>query len=232
MTTDGTAGHTPMPERGAVRASYDALAEAYAEHVAGELAHKPFDRALLDDFAALVRGRGIVADVGCGPGHVAAYLRERGVDACGIDLSPEMIARARALHPDVPFEVGDVTALAAADGAWAGAAAMYSLIHLPREEVVVALRELRRALRPGAPLLVAFHVGDEVRHLDSLWDVPVNLAFVFFTVQEMRGYLDAAGFVTERCEERDPYPDVEAQTRRCYVIARAAAERMFLNGER
>jgi organic hydroperoxide reductase OsmC/OhrA len=80
--------------RATVRASYDRLAAAYAEHVAGELAHKPFDRALLDDLADRVRGAGPVGDVGCGPGHVTAYLRARGVDARGVDLSPEMIDRA------------------------------------------------------------------------------------------------------------------------------------------
>jgi SAM-dependent methyltransferase len=209
-----------IPDQAAVAASYDKLADAYTERIAGELAQKPFDRALLDALATELHGAGPVADIGCGPGHVAAYLHARGVDACGVDLSPGMIARARALYPEVPFDVGDVMTLAAADGAWAGAVAFYSLIHLPRDRVTEALREIRRVLRPGGPLLIALHVGEEVRHLDSLWDVPVDLAFVFFTPEEMQEYIRAAGFLVERCEERDPYPDVEAQTRRCYLLAR------------
>ena len=51
--------------------------------------------------------------------------------------------------------------------------------------------------------------------------MPVDLAFVFLTVAEMRAYVGAAGFLAERCEERDPYPEIEAQTRRCYMLARA-----------
>ena len=54
-----------------VRRAYDALAPAYAAHLADELAHKPFDRWLLDRVAGLADGRP-VADVGTGPGHVAA----------------------------------------------------------------------------------------------------------------------------------------------------------------
>jgi SAM-dependent methyltransferase len=212
--------HPAIPGRAAVSGSYDRLAATYAEHVAGELAHKPFDRLMLDELAARVRGGGPLADVGCGPGHVAAYLRDAGADALGVDLSPAMVALARRRYPDVPFHVGDVARLPFADGAWAGAVAFYSLIHLAREEVVEALREIRRVIRAGGPLLIAFHVGEEVRRLDTLWDVPVDLAFVFFTVEEMRGYVGDAGFVVERCEERDPYPDVEAQTRRCYLLAR------------
>lgn len=221
---------THSPERLRVAASYDGVAAEYARRLADELEHKPFDRALLDRFAAEVRGTGPVADVGCGPGHVAAYLHARGVDATGVDLSPGMVAEARRRHPDIPFAVGDVTALDVPDESWAGALAFYSLIHLPRPEVTTALRELRRVVRPGGPLLVAFHIVPEVqhpaevRHLDELWGLPVSLDFVFFAPEEMRDYLEAAGFDVERCTERDPYPDVEAQTRRCYLVARRPPE--------
>lgn len=77
-------------------------------------------------------------------------------------LSPAMAEEARARNPAVPFAVGDVTALDVPDQTWAGAVAFYSLIHLPRERMRDAFGELRRVLRPGAPLLIAFHVGDAV----------------------------------------------------------------------
>lgn len=204
-----------------VRASYDRVAGEYARRIAGELANKPLDRSLLDRFAGRVRGAGPVVDVGCGPGHVAHYLAARGVEVSGVDLSPGMVEQARELHPDVPFRVGDVTALDEADGAWAGAVAYYSLIHLPRPTVTAALRELARVLRDGAPLLAAFHVGDEIRHMDEWWGEPVRLDFVFFGVDEMAGYLRDAGFVIEETTEREPYPDVEAPTRRAYITATA-----------
>lgn len=205
---------------GDVRESYDRVAEEYARRIAGELAHKPLDREILARFATDAAGRGVVADLGCGPGHVAAFLAERGVDVLGIDLSPGMVAQARALHPGLPFAVGDLTALEAEDGAWAGAVAYYALIHLPRDRVVPALREVRRALRPGAPFLAAFHAGDEVRSMDEWWGHPVRLDFRFFGVGEMTGWLQEAGFAVEETTERDPYPEVEAQTRRAYLLAR------------
>jgi SAM-dependent methyltransferase len=211
------------PSRDNVRASYDRVASEYARRIAGELANKPLDRALLDALAERVRGAGPVADLGCGPGHVARYLADRGADVFGLDLSPEMVARARGLHPGIPFAVGDLAALDSADGAWAGAVAYYSLIHLPRDAVAAALREIARALRPGAPLLVAFHVGEETRHMDEWWGLPVNIDFIFFGVEEMSGWLREAGFVVEAVTEREPYPDVEAQTRRAYVLATTPA---------
>src|SRR5687767_7262580 len=86
-----------------LRASYDAVAEAYEREVAGELDAKPFDRELLDLFAARVRDAGPVADLGCGPGHVTAYLAGRAVEVVGVDVSPAMVERARRRNPDLAF---------------------------------------------------------------------------------------------------------------------------------
>jgi hypothetical protein len=52
---------------------YDQVADEYARRISGELQHKPFDRELLNRFAAAVTGRGEVCDMGGGPGHIARY---------------------------------------------------------------------------------------------------------------------------------------------------------------
>lgn len=207
-----------------LQASYDRLATQYVEHIYDELKDKPLDRALLDRLAARARKlHGLVCDVGCGPGQVARYLHERGARVCGVDLSAGMIEQARRLNPNIEFNQGDMLALDVADEAWAGIAAFYSIIHIPREEVLNALRELRRALKRGGTLLLAFHLGEETLHLEELWDVPVKLDFNFFTTDEMSGYLSDAGFEIEEVLEREPYENVEHPSRRGYIFARKPA---------
>ena len=51
-----------------------------------------------------------LCDVGAGAGHLADYLGETGrrVEYCGIDLSPRMVAAARARLPDTRFECHDI----------------------------------------------------------------------------------------------------------------------------
>ena len=44
--------------------------------------------------------------------------------------------------------------------------------------------------------------------------------FIFYTTAEMKEYLREAGFVVEEAIERDPYPEVEYQSRRAYLFAR------------
>lgn len=206
------------------RASYDRLAEEYARRLYGELEGKPLDRALLDAFAADLRGAGPVLEVGCGPGQVARYLHDRGVDAQGLDLAPAMVAESRRRNPGMTFVEGDLRALPFADGALAGVVAFYALIHVERDGLVAALVEIARTLRPGGQLFVAFHVGDEVRRVEELWGQATALDFVFFGLGEVRAALEAAGFEVGDVLERDPYPGVEAQTRRAYVRATRRAD--------
>lgn len=147
------------------RTSYDADADAYADQVRGLLEGSPALRAALALFAELVRGAGggPVADVGCGPGYVTRHLHDLGVDAFGIDLSPEMVAVARRDHPDLRFEVGTMTDLDLADDSVAGVLAFWSVIHVPDELVPQVFAEFHRVVRPGGPVLVGFHVGDGTR---------------------------------------------------------------------
>lgn len=204
----------------ATRESYDRLAATYTDHVAGELAGKPFDRDLLDRFAEITRPLGPIADLGCGPGHVAAYLHERGAEVVGVDLSPEMIAQARKHFPGIRFETGSMSEPREA-GSLGGIVAFYSIIHIEREQQPAMFANWHRALKSGGRVLVAFHLGEEDRHLDELWSVPVKLDFLFFQSDEIAERLEAAGFTIEERYERDPYPGVEAETRRGYLLARA-----------
>jgi SAM-dependent methyltransferase len=148
------------------RTSYDVDADGYTDKVRGLLEASPYLRASLALFAELVRdaGDGPVADIGCGPGYVTGHLHQLGVDAFGIDLSPEMVAIAKRDHPGHRFEVGTMTDLDLADDSVAGVLAFWSVIHVPDHAVPGVFAEFHRVLRPGCPVLVGFHVGDETRH--------------------------------------------------------------------
>ena len=182
------------------RDSYDADADGYADKVQGLLETSPYLRASLALFADLVReaGGGAVADIGCGPGYVTRHLHDVGVDAFGIDLSPEMVAIARRDHPDIHFEVGTMTDLDLADGSLTGVLAFWSVIHVPDQSVPGVFAEFRRVMRPAGPLLVGFHVGDEARNTTEGYSGrPINVDSYRRPPAKVARWLREAGFTIE-----------------------------------
>jgi SAM-dependent methyltransferase len=184
------------------RASYDTVAGSYADLTRHLLDETPEERAVLALFADMVRvrGGGAVADVGCGPGRITAHLRRLGVDAFGIDLSPGMIEVARREHPGLRFDLGSMTDLALADASVAGLVAWYSLIHVPDDEVSPVFAHFRRVLRPGGPLLLGFHVGDESQlKTQGYGGQPMKVFVHRRRHDQMIAWLDDSGFAVETC---------------------------------
>ena len=144
---------TDEPFLSATRTAYDTVAASYAKQVPA-VEEDPVDHALLGAFADLVRaaGGGPVADIGCGPGWVTAYLDGVGLDVSGIDLSPEMIAVARRNYPGLRFSEGSMLALDQPDAGLAGVLAWYSIIHMRPARLPAALSEFHRVLMPEMEL--------------------------------------------------------------------------------
>ncbi len=209
-----------MTRSNALSTSYDRVAADYTANIAGELAGKPLDRALLQAFAEQVGTLVPVADLGCGPGHVADFLGRFDVQVEGFDLSEGMIAQARQRYPSLTFRQGDMRSLAVADATFGGITAFYSIIHLTEDELAPTFQEWWRVLRPSGCVLVAFHIGERVVHLDEWWQHPVDLDFHFLSADMVTTALVHAQFTIEAVLQRSPYPEVEHQNQRGYVLAR------------
>lgn len=244
-----TGGSDPAPTRSvgdvstrgtdALRRSYDAVADAYAAELFGELPAKPVDRALYRLFAELVRddldaglatgGAPRVGDVGCGPGHVTAHLHDLGLDTVGVDVSPAMVAEAKRRVPEAEFRIGsmtDVGGLGEPDAAWAGAVTAYSIVHFDTEQRRRAFAELARAIRTDGWLLVSFHIENAeqqpgtVAHVTDWWGRAVDLDFHFLDPDVVTADLADAGFALVSRTDREPWPGREAPTRRSHLVAR------------
>ncbi|HEX5290185.1 MAG TPA: class I SAM-dependent methyltransferase [Streptosporangiaceae bacterium] len=215
-----------------IAAAYDVAAATYADRFADELVGKVMDRRLLDEFALTVAGQGPVWDVGCGAaGHITRFLADQEVEVVGCDISPGVVAEARRRQPDLDFRVADLRRLPVPDGSLAGILAFYSLIHLPRPQIPVALAEFRRVLKPTGTLLLAMHsattwspehgfsaddgpAGEIVE--TAAFGHPVELRVTLVYMAELTGMVGDAGLPSISCGERAPYPR-EYPTRRIWV---------------
>jgi SAM-dependent methyltransferase len=233
-----------MRDLAATRRAYDTVAHDYAELLQSELAAKPYDRAMLAAFAELVRsGRAgdRVADLGCGPGRITAHLDELGVDAFGLDLSPQMIAVARARHPTLSFDVGSIEATSLPNGTLAGLVAWYSIIHTPPERLPAVFTEFARVLAPRGVALLAFQAasdaavsdaavpdaavpdatmsgGAEPRHITHAYGHDIELDAYRLVPGRIGEQLADAGFAVEATLIREP--DDDERTRQAFLLAR------------
>jgi ubiquinone/menaquinone biosynthesis C-methylase UbiE len=179
-----------------IRSSYDTAAASYSALHHGDFAGQPAERSLLTLFSELASGRasGRVADVGCGPGHVTAFLSQQGLDVFGVDLSPAMVEQARANYPALSFETGSMTALDQPDGSLSGLSAWFSIIHIPDEDLPGVLAGFHRVLTPGAPLMLAFQLGDGPQHFAQVWGHAVDLVIHRRQPAAVTQMLAGAGF--------------------------------------
>ncbi len=203
-----------------IEAAYSAVAGPYADQLFHELDHKPIDRVLLSHLAAETQGKGLLCDIGCGPGEIAAYLHALGAPVAGIDISPEMIALARQLSPGIDFRVGDMFQLDLPDACLAGITAFYAIVNFDEAELPLIFKELHRVLQLDGLLLLAFHIGNEKIMAEDFLGQGVRLGFTLFDPDEVIDMLKAQGFTIQSALIRYPHENVESQTRRAYLFAR------------
>jgi SAM-dependent methyltransferase len=96
---------------------------------------------------------GRALDAACGTGRHAAYLAQLGHQVVGVDLTPEMLARARERVPEAEFQTADLRELPSKDASFELIVCGLALAHLPELDDPVG--ELTRVLAPGGRLVIS-----------------------------------------------------------------------------
>ena len=138
----------------------------------------------------------------------------------GLDISEKLIEQANIFHPGITFRKGDILDLSFEDESIAGIVAFYAIVHFSKKQVAKAFGEIFRVLRPEGLFLFTYHIGEETIHLDKFLGKSVDMDFMFFRTDFISRCIKDVGFENVEIIERDPYPEVEYQSRRAYVFAK------------
>lgn len=202
-----------------VAESYSQVAKDFAKKIFHELEDKPRDQEILGEFAKMLGVGACISDLGCGPGQIARFLHEKGLKVSGIDISPGMVAWAKNLNPEIEFQVGSMLDLPLLESSVDGATAFYSLIHISPSDLLQALNEIKRVVRPLGYFLFSFHIGKDKVHLSEWWGHKVNLDFYHYTPEYMEEVVLQSGWKIIKINQRPPYaPEIEVQTERAYFL--------------
>lgn len=86
----------------------------------------------------------------------------------------------------------------------------------------MAFSQMHRVLRPGGAVLVAFHIGDEVRHVSDWWGHAVDVDGFYLPVDLVAAEIEEASLEVQVRLERLNHAG-EVATRRAYLLGRRAS---------
>jgi ubiquinone/menaquinone biosynthesis C-methylase UbiE len=181
--------------------AYEHDATAYAGH-SRDRAHL---RRLHEKFRACFEPGARVLDLGCGPGHDAAVLAALGLSATGFDPTRGLLIEAQA-HGSISGALvqGDARLLPLAGGSFDGIWACASLLHVPKQDIPVALSEAFRILCNGGVIFTSMSEGPQSEAVPVVSDGLQERMYYYHSGGEWAAAVEAAGFaVLEHDVRRD-----------------------------
>jgi cyclopropane fatty-acyl-phospholipid synthase-like methyltransferase len=179
---------TPAAQRDLVRRGYDAISVAYRSDDGQPASSSAEDvsryAGWVEELAALLPGRAVVVDLGCGAGLPATReLTHQGLRVLGLDFSAVQLSRARRLVPAASFAQADMTAVNLRDGSVDAVVSFYALIHVPLEDQRALFPRIRSWLREGGYLLAITGADrwtgtDTYLGVEMFWDVADTASYL------------------------------------------------------
>jgi len=155
-----------------------------------------FEKDKIEKFLSLLPGKRVL-DIGCGPGRDAAEFVKRGYDVTGIDITENFITLAKETVPEGTFFTMDMLDLTFDDNTFEGVWASAVLLHLKREDIPEALKQIYRVLVPGGICRFSVKKGT-IEGMEA--DVRLGNAkrfFTYFEENEIKLFVLEAGFIIE-----------------------------------
>jgi len=152
-----------------------------------------------------------ILDVGSGSGRDAEILTKMGYKTVSIDLSAELLRKAKSLHPDLEFKHMDIRKLDFPDNSFGGIWCNAVLLHLNDDDLARALEEIYRVLAPEGIVAVSFKEGEGSREVVDTFSSELARFYNFKKDTELNDALHKAGFVikeSHKLNERERFgPD-------------------------
>ncbi|MFP4000640.1 MAG: class I SAM-dependent DNA methyltransferase [Thermoplasmata archaeon] len=139
--------------------TYDEIAEEYCK-ITEEEGDREYQEKMLDRTLDLLPSKPRIIDLGCGDGRDTDYLRKKGADVVGIDLSKSMIALARKKYSERTFLYSDMRDTVFPDDTFQGAWASTSLSNIPKSQFSAVEKEVYRILEKGGIFCFSFKLGE------------------------------------------------------------------------
>ena len=195
--------------------TYDAIAKQFDEAYCKTIYfQKQFDK-----FVAKLKPGSKIIDIGCGTGHLAKHLSDKGFQVTGIDFSKSMLEIARKRCQSCTFIIADIAEFNYSAELYDAAILSFSIIHLKDDEIEKVLQKTYSALKPGSYAFIAVIEGDGEKTTPEPLNPKHALYFHYFTKPQIQSLLENHRFKIVSFEEAFLEEENEKQNE-FFVIAK------------
>ena len=157
----------------------------------------------IEKMQTLVPAGGTILDLGCAYGRDAKTFFELGYKVIGVDFSEAFIAKARENVPEAEFVISDIREFTCDEASLDAVYASAILLHIPKEDTQVVLRNMYRFLKPGGLLFFFLYVGQGEGLIPDERYEGIEKYYAFFTKEEFESFLADAGYMVVEAVERE-----------------------------
>lgn len=205
---------TSSQKKKTVIKDYNDIAKLYSDEFFGTKAYEKY----IDNFLKLLNGKKIL-DVGCGNGTDCKYIKGKGYDINGIDLSENMLEIAKDRVPNVKFEIMDMTKMNYSNNIYDGIISNCSLFHIPDEEVLLTLKEFNRVLKEDGKILIIVQEGKGEEMVDEPYRPGTKVYMNFFSEKYIIDLLKESKFEIISIDKKNCCSENELGTTELVIIA-------------
>ena len=156
---------TSFEKRDSVKKNYDLIAEQYSN----EFGNYIEDLDVYEEFEKVLVENAKILDLGAGSGRTYSYFNKKGYEYTGLDFSEEMREYAYKLHGEFPYIVDDMMNLKKyfADNSLDAVFAVYSLFHLPKDDLKKLFADVYDVLKVNGVFLFTYQIGQGEEMVDE-----------------------------------------------------------------
>ena len=151
-----------IEKKSLVKTAYNEIASEYSN----EFKDYKLDNQFIDQFLGAFN-EGNILDAGCGDGRDCRYINAKGFKVTGIDFSEQLLNLAKKENDNIEYINMDMTNLSFAEEIFEGIVSIYSLHHVPQNEMFKTLEGFNKVLKTKGRLLIIVRDGDGEKIVDD-----------------------------------------------------------------
>lgn len=195
--------------------TYDYCAGVYEERFMDITSYKDE----VDKFCRhLLSFRSRILDLGCGPGNYSKYLSDNGFrNITGVDLSDEMIRRAKKNVPEANFLTADVRALKMEPSSFHGVLSSFCIPYLSYHDTEKLIGDIATLLKPSGTFYLSCMEGTHAGFEQTSFSGEMAVYIYYYTEEFLVGAMEDKGLQVESVT-RLPYFEPEGRMSTDLVI--------------